>query len=360
MRASNTDNTRKVESLVEIAERLGATSDEIRIALTSLEGSNTDTRKINGLMKLIANKTAAGGGGNGGGASYWADLEGKPFEINYTPFRPIYEWSNIETEFIEELGFAGNQVVMEWFDDIGGTPFIVDYDGVLYYVVSTNEYNGWSLGNREYMSIYNDLDEHFVSDLPFAFSFRESYLDAGKAQVVVIMTKDGGIHNIKIYRYCAFTETLDTRYLPHLYPKVQFDQQVLLDKVTYTTTEDNQSLPVNNKEGLTDGRLYRVIVNGQTFDAVCSTSYGNLWFGDVYAGDPCAFWLGPDDSGRNTMEVTFGKAGTYEVTLIEFVEKAVVPMSELFMPILTAPNGNKYKIVVDDEGNLSTQRANNF
>ena len=62
MIGSNTDSTAKINALADTATNLGATSSEIEEALLNKEGSDTDSRKIIGLLKLIAVKATGGSG----------------------------------------------------------------------------------------------------------------------------------------------------------------------------------------------------------------------------------------------------------------------------------------------------------
>ena len=64
MIGSNTDSTREINTLMETAINLGATDMQIEEALKNTEGSNTDSRKVIGLLKLIASLvTGVGSGG---------------------------------------------------------------------------------------------------------------------------------------------------------------------------------------------------------------------------------------------------------------------------------------------------------
>lgn len=62
MIGSNTDSNAKIMTLMETATNLGATDELIQEALKNTEGSNTDSRKIIGLLKLIASLSTSGGG----------------------------------------------------------------------------------------------------------------------------------------------------------------------------------------------------------------------------------------------------------------------------------------------------------
>ena len=64
MIGSNTDSTKEITTLMETATNLGASDAQVQKALNNTEGSNTDSRKIIGLLMLIASLvTGAGSGG---------------------------------------------------------------------------------------------------------------------------------------------------------------------------------------------------------------------------------------------------------------------------------------------------------
>ena len=65
----NTDSTLEIQSLILTAQNLGVDETLIEEALNNLIGGNNDSRKIIGLLKVIAENVSAGGGTSSGGTS---------------------------------------------------------------------------------------------------------------------------------------------------------------------------------------------------------------------------------------------------------------------------------------------------
>ena len=63
MTGGNSDSTLKIKSLVDICQSLGIEDDLILEALNNKVGGDYDSRKIIGLLKLIAEIVSVGGGG---------------------------------------------------------------------------------------------------------------------------------------------------------------------------------------------------------------------------------------------------------------------------------------------------------
>ena len=73
-------------------------------------------------------------------------------------------------------------------------------------------------------------------------------------------------------------------------------------------------------------------------------------------GEPFLIMMGRVTGGDATYEVDFSfmanSAGKHTVSIAE-VSETIQPMAEEFMPLLTSPNGTKYKLTVSDDGTLS-------
>ncbi len=73
-------------------------------------------------------------------------------------------------------------------------------------------------------------------------------------------------------------------------------------------------------------------------------------------GEPFLIMFGRSTGGDATYEVDFSfmgaSAGKHTVSIAE-VSETIQPMAEEFMPLLTSPNGTKYKLTVADDGTLS-------
>ena len=66
---SNNDSTQEIQNLIVTAQNLGVDDVLIEEALNNKIGGNHDSRKIIGLLKLIAENVSAGGGGGGGSST---------------------------------------------------------------------------------------------------------------------------------------------------------------------------------------------------------------------------------------------------------------------------------------------------
>lgn len=86
----------------------------------------------------------------------------------------------------------------------------------------------------------------------------------------------------------------------------------------------------------------------------------------------CDFVFYVPKDNTNAFDATFPEAGWYHVDPTEsggilcavtipgytgFESTTVKPLDEKFMPILTSPNGTKYKLVVNDDGTIGTVNA---
>lgn len=78
MIGSNTDSNTKINTLMTTALNLGASEELIQQALQNKEGSDNDSRKIIGLLKLVASLVSSGGSGGEFTAEDRAKLESIP------------------------------------------------------------------------------------------------------------------------------------------------------------------------------------------------------------------------------------------------------------------------------------------
>lgn len=321
-------------------------------------------------------------GGSGGGASSWDDLTGKPFG------KEIEEVVLFETTAVHDSDYQ-HSFYYSTCPNLLNEITHIEINGVRHSFVNTITGNaGW-----QYFPLYGNssLYEDVNGDLPL-----QSSIDTGEAYCLLDKMgtefEDERVYEILLYaaekgdipvKFLKVTETitlLPTEFLPeHLqfgkrhaltavedFPAV-FDVKDYVDGLGYTLYfyyEDDQNSEYTFKEGTT----YVLEINGKTYEAVCQSRKsigeedvipsGNAFYcvcdfdiiqewtddyGDVYGKykHECTIYL-PEAIEGETVDVKL-----YEKT------EVITPLDEKFMPVLTSPNGTKYKLTVADDGTLS-------
>lgn len=152
-----------------------------------------------------------------------------------------------------------------------------------------------------------------------------------------------------------FAETFDNfgyPYIGKIYTPLMFEHEYefrIADGINQTLIELNP-VPVV-------GQTYRVLFDGEQYECVCvSLTNGNPGIGNFKG-------MGLEDTGEPFAIMAFNigiayfmsyDTATAHTICVSLVTKTVTPMAEDFMPVLTSPNGTKYKLTVDDTGALST------
>lgn len=143
-------------------------------------------------------------------------------------------------------------------------------------------------------------------------------------------------------------------YMPDGYPKKE--------RKTVTLLEDEEA-DFDGKNGvafsaqfdLVVGQTYVAIWDGAAYERVAKEIEGTPYFGNLAIQTG-----GADNTGEPFLCALLGghvvwfaaTAATHTVGL-SLVTETPTPMAEEFMPVLTSPNGTKYKLTVDDTGTIS-------
>ena len=144
-------------------------------------------------------------------------------------------------------------------------------------------------------------------------------------------------------------------YMPEGYPKKTVQTVTLMEEQEVTFSDNGETYvaasPVEFE--ITEGETYTVVWDGVEYKCVCYTQGRYLCI-----GNPRAFGLEATDEpfvytpSEGYLWISYDTATTHTISVTTSAE-TITPMAEEFLPILTSPNGTKYKITVDDSGTIS-------
>ena len=145
-------------------------------------------------------------------------------------------------------------------------------------------------------------------------------------------------------------------YMPEGYPNIikEYTPLVEVQEVNFQVSGGSQGVGLQDQFVLVEGQTYVVIWDGTEYERVAKTFSSTTYFGNLAlagavenTGEPflCAM-LG----GKVTW---FADTAAIHTIGVSLVSKTVTPMAEYFLPVLTSPNGTKYKLTVDDSGTIS-------
>lgn len=80
--------------------------------------------------------------------------------------------------------------------------------------------------------------------------------------------------------------------------------------------------------------------------------FGNYSLQDANQEDTGEPFVVGQQSGNEKLYFVFAEEGEYTISLYAMGE-TVIPLPEEYMPLLTSPNGTKWKLTVDDSGTVS-------
>ena len=153
-------------------------------------------------------------------------------------------------------------------------------------------------------------------------------------------------------------------YMPEGYPSKSVGTVTLMEEqeVTFANTGKGvyrATAPV--KIDISDGQTYTVVWDGVEYSCV-----GHAAVGGSYIGNPAAF--GGESTGEPFVYANLGQSmwGSYDTATSHTIkvmrqQETIIPMSTDFLPVVddiiisssTADSTKKFKITVDDSGNIS-------
>lgn len=144
--------------------------------------------------------------------------------------------------------------------------------------------------------------------------------------------------------------------IPEGYPNIikEYTPLVEVQEVNFPVSGGSQGVGLQDQFVLVEGQTYVVIWDGTEYERVAKTFSSTPYFGNLALAG----------AGENTGEpflcaMLSGKVAWFADTAaihtigVSLVSKTVTPMAEYFLPVLTSPNGTKYKLTVDDSGTIS-------
>ena len=141
---------------------------------------------------------------------------------------------------------------------------------------------------------------------------------------------------------------IDPKRLPEGYPYKEQSETVIAEKQTVVFEPFNGNM-AGMLEGYTGplviGKTYKIVFDGTEFMSTAET----VELG-VGIGNETVTILAMDDMA---MVVVKGDDATEHTIAVSEFSETIQPMAEEFMPLLTSPNGTKYKLTVSDDGTLS-------
>lgn len=298
--------------------------------------------EIIGLIKSL-------GGGGGGSVP-------KPLTYDYMP--EGYPSKSMQTTVLieeQQITFGKNQDVYGdfygaqievSFDLVVGKTYVVTWDGSEYECVASPYNIGGYIGNLAMAGLGDDTGEPFFA--------------AAANGLMIFCTPDtNGVHSISFKAGTEVITPIAGEFMPEGYPTKSIQTVQLLPRSTYSFTQDHDLYLGLNipKAELVAGQTYKVMWDGTEYECISYTDANLVVVGNKHIQDNSAddtgepFYIG--DSGyNNSFAYTNSNADIHEICISKETE-TITPMAEEFMPVLTSPNGTKYKLTVDDTGTLS-------
>lgn len=144
-------------------------------------------------------------------------------------------------------------------------------------------------------------------------------------------------------------------YMPDGYPKKSMQTTGLMEEQEIAFSDMGNiygaASPVEFE--VTEGETYTVVWDGVEYKCVCY-AHGSY----LCIGNPAALGLEATDEpfiytpNEGYLWISYDTAETHTIGVTTSAE-TITPMAEEFMPVLTSPNGTKYKLTVDDTGTIS-------
>lgn len=235
-----------------------------------------------------------------------------------------------------------------------GEPLVVTFDGVKYEVIAPNAY---TLGNASLCDAGEDTGEPFCVYMGFA------------------RAKTSGVHSIKITKVQEAVHKLDAKYLPDA-PAVSWNN--LTDKPFYKITNGEKVYVVegvtvegdasvgcvldfytilnilNMAGGYSKGDNLEIRIGGFTIPVSWTSNESSSGLALEIKVLNRTFYARSNGSTDTIVFTLPGLAsGVYDMEWWAISSTTVVPLPEEYAPLLTSPNGTKYKLTVSDSGTLS-------
>lgn len=155
-------------------------------------------------------------------------------------------------------------------------------------------------------------------------------------------------------------QTIPYDCMPEGYPKKSVQNTVFIEEATPSFTAHNGLYTASwyaTIDAFIEGKIYTVKWDGVEYDCKAFTAEGDCYIGNLSiagvgddTGEP--FLAVVQTRGESIAFFTNDESTGHTICVYEDAE-TITPMDESFMPVLTSPNGTKYKITVDDTGALS-------
>ena len=154
-------------------------------------------------------------------------------------------------------------------------------------------------------------------------------------------------------------------YMPEGYPKKEMGTVTLLEEqeIAFTSIAEGgfYIAPATNAFEIVEGQTYTVSWDGTEYECVGAAFgedryvLGNLSIegGGADTGEPFLYVYDVYDITQASGTFVTRDTSASHTISIKTVTEVITPMAEEFMPVLTSPNGTKYKLAVDDTGTLS-------
>ena len=226
--------------------------------------------------------------------------------------------------------------------------YTVNWDGTEYECVCFDFNSHPTLGNPSILGGGDDTGE------PFIYMY-----NIGQAVGMFATLDTSASHTISVKTVTEVITPMAYDYMPEGYPTKSIQTVQLLPRSEYSFTQDHDLyLGINiPKAELVAGQTYKVMWDGTEYECISYIDANLAVVGNKHIQDNSAddtgepFYIG--DSGNNyTFAYTNSNAAAHIIGISKETE-AITPMAEEFMPVLTSPNGTKYKLTVDDSGTLS-------
>lgn len=267
-------------------------------------------------------------------------IKNRPFGETYTIDKTsIWETTVTTTEYGTEGVSRVRITYPNYYSGISGNNDVinVEINGVKYVTSYKTDSYGETIGNGDlsgYSSGHN-------SEQPFAISngYGGSYFHT---------TLGAGTYNIKMYRMKEAITTLDTKFLPDGYPKINYDYATILDNVEVTNQTQLDFV-------LYEDSNYTVIFDDTEYQCDTIVAYVN-GFNLVYIGNPKLAVNGEDNglpfvvgfyTGNNTTTCLLSSNETHTMSIIGKAE-IITSMDEKFIPYTIARKADVGHIVVKD------------
>ena len=149
-------------------------------------------------------------------------------------------------------------------------------------------------------------------------------------------------------------------YMPEGYPKKSVQTTTLMEEQELAFALAGGAVYIallTEALDIAEGQTYTVNWDGTEYRCVCGANNATLYIGNpaiMGAGDDTGepFIYGYNKNISSGQFATFDTSATHTIS-VKTIAETITPMAEEFMPMLTSPNGTKYKLTVNDSGTIS-------